>query len=235
MASWRACSVAVAALAFVVAGTAGAGPAGAAPPGGWMAGPGLAVQESLTLAVDHIGAKAWGAGEDGQIGDGVPFGSNVPINYAGLTSGVRHIVTRGLHTLAALADGTVVASGYNGDGELGDGTIIERLSAVPVVGLTGVTQVAAGLNFSMALRSDGTVWAWGANYRGQLGDGTTTGRLTPVQVVGLTGVTQIAAGDGNTAVALRSDGTVWAWGENTLGQIGDGSTTNRLSPVQVVG
>ncbi len=233
---WRTGGTALAALALVLAGTAVAGPAGAALPGTQAARPTPARQVvPLALPVDHIGGKAWGPGVDGQIGDGVPFDSPVPINYAGLTSGVRQVVTGGLHTLAVLADGTVLASGYNGYGELGDGSYTERLSAVPVLGLTGVIQVAAGSNFSLALRWDGTVWAWGANFRGQLGDGTGVGRTTAVRVLGLTGVTQIAASDGNTAVALRSDGTVWAWGDNVLGQIGDGTTATRYSPVQVLG
>ncbi len=236
MSRWRTHGTALVVLALTAAGTTGAGAALAAPAGGRIAQSAAAGRGvTLALPVDHIGGKAWGPGDSGQIGDGVPFDSSVPVNYAGLTSGVRQVVTGGLHTLAVLADGTVLASGYNGSGELGDGTYTQRLSAVPVLGLTGVTQVAAGLNFSMALRTDGTVWAWGANFRGQLGDGTGVDRLTPVRVGGLTGVTQIAAGTGNTAVALRSDGTVWAWGENVIGQIGDGTTTNRFSPVPVAG
>jgi alpha-tubulin suppressor-like RCC1 family protein len=105
---------------------------------------------------------------------------------------------------------------------------------VQVSGLTGVVQVAAGFDSSLALRSDGTVWAWGFNQDGQLGDGTTTSRLTPVQVVGLTKVTQIAAGRFHS-LAVRSDGTTVAWGYNNHGQLGDGTTTNRTTPVAVSG
>jgi alpha-tubulin suppressor-like RCC1 family protein len=84
------------------------------------------------------------------------------------------------------------------------------------------------------LRSDGTVWAWGNNWQGQLGDnGTTPWRLTPFQVPGLSGVVAIAAG-AHHSLALRSDGSVWAWGLNRDGQLGDGTTTNRLSPLQVI-
>jgi alpha-tubulin suppressor-like RCC1 family protein len=86
------------------------------------------------------------------------------------------------------------------------------------------------------LKSDGTVWAWGANGSGQLGDGTTTDSPMPVQVAGLSGVTvtAIAAGEFHT-VALASDGTVWAWGSNSNGQLGDGTTTDSPMPVQVTG
>jgi alpha-tubulin suppressor-like RCC1 family protein len=96
---------------------------------------------------------------------------------------------------------------------------------VQVPGLAGMTQVATGLGFDLALRSDSTVWGWGLNAFGQLGDGNTGSSGTPVQVAGLTGVTQIAAGNA-FSLAVRSDGTVWAWGWNGYGQLGDGSTTD---------
>jgi hypothetical protein len=89
----------------------------------------------------------------------------------------------------------------------------------------------------LARKSDGTVWAWGRNAYGNLGDGSTTNRLTPVQVLGasgkgtLTGVAAVSAG--GASVALKSDGTVWAWGDNSQGQVGDASTRVRKSPVQI--
>jgi alpha-tubulin suppressor-like RCC1 family protein len=130
--------------------------------------------------------------------------------------------------------GSVSGWGYNGVGELGDGTLTDRLSAVQVPNLTGVIAVSAGLDHSLAVRADGTVWAWGANGYGQLGDGSTTTRRSPVRVPGLTGVTAVAAG-AYQSLALRSDGTVWSWGFNALGQLGDGTTTDRRLPVAVSG
>ena len=95
--------------------------------------------------------------------------------------------------------------------------------------------ISGGGYHSLALKKDGTVWAWGHNEYGQLGDGTQTlGRLTPVQVSGLSGVIAIAAGEYHS-LALKSDGTVWAWGGNYEGQLGDGTTNNKLTPVQVSG
>jgi alpha-tubulin suppressor-like RCC1 family protein len=119
---------------------------------------------------------------------------------------------------------------------LGDGSAANSTVPALVPGLTGVTQISAGLGFDLALRSDGTVWAWGGNGFGELGDGTTATipNSTPTQVTGLTGVTQIAAGYGS-GLALRSDGTVWAWGWNEFGQLGDGTTTDSDVPVQVTG
>ncbi|MDG4551260.1 MAG: hypothetical protein P9G45_12725 [Candidatus Contendobacter sp.] len=88
---------------------------------------------------------------------------------------------------------------------------------------------------TVALKGDGTVWAWGNNATGQLGDGTTnTKRTSPVQARGLTNVVASAAGGLHT-VALKGDGTVWAWGRNKEGQLGDGTATDRPTPVQVIG
>jgi hypothetical protein len=109
-----------------------------------------------------------------------------------------------------------------------------------VSGLTSVTAIAGGGEHSLALKSDGTVWAWGKGQSGQLGDGNfySTGNLgvaTPVQVIGLTNVTAIAAG-GVHSLALKSDGTVWAWGGNESGQLGDGIFfIGEAAPVQVIG
>ena len=105
--------------------------------------------------------------------------------------------------MALKNDGSVVAWGNNGYGQLGDGTTTDRLSPTAVPGLTGVTAIAAGGHHTVALRYDGTVVAWGRNSNGQLGDGTTTDRLSPTAVPGLTGVTAIVAGDYHT-VALKT-------------------------------
>ena len=102
-----------------------------------------------------------------------------------------------------------------------------------VKNLSGAIAVTAGLDHSLALKSDGTVWAWGNNVVGQLGDGSTIReRVSPGQVNGLSDVVAVKAGRGHN-LALRKDGTVWAWGNNHLGQLGDNSTTQRNTPVQV--
>src|SRR5262249_46160002 len=139
-------------------------------------------------------------------------------------------------SLALTSDGSVWAWGANSAGELGTGTVTNSSVPVKVAGLTGVIKVAAGSSHSLALRSDGTGWAWGDNVSGQLGNGASTASQdTPVQVYGLTGITQIAAG-GLFSIALRSDGTVWAWGDNSMGQLGNNSITPRSDvPVRVAG
>jgi len=106
-----------------------------------------------------------------------------------------------------------------------------------VPGLTGIVQVAAGAH-TLAVDSSGMVWAWGEDYSGELGNGTRNqppGAFpSPALVPGLTGVTSVAVGDG-FSLALRSDGTVWAWGWNREGELGDGTTVDKDRPEQVPG
>src|SRR6266404_4147836 len=123
------------------------------------------------------------------------------------------------------------AWGWNGIGQLGDATTIDRHTPVQVQNLSGVTAVDAGQGHNLALKSDGTVWGWGLNCSGELGDGTTIDRHTPVQVQNLSGVRCVASGDDHS-LALKSDGTVWTWGRNMFGELGDGTITDRHTSVQ---
>jgi alpha-tubulin suppressor-like RCC1 family protein len=190
-------------------------------------------QHSLALKANGD-VLAWGRGTEGQLGDGTGLNRNDPVF---VLSGAAGVSGGDNHSLAVMADGSVRAWGVNG-GRLGDGTTTTRLSPVQSTGLTNVIAVAAGFDHSLALKSDGTVWAFGTNTFGQLGDDSTTTRTAAVQVVGLSGVTAIAAGDG-FSLAVQGDGAgvgmVWAWGRNTLGQLGDGSTLPRTVPVRAIG
>jgi alpha-tubulin suppressor-like RCC1 family protein len=144
------------------------------------------------------------------------------------------IVAGQLHTCALRTDSGVTCWGWNGDGQLGDGTTTDRATPVPVSGLTSeVVAVAAGFDQTCALLVGGGVECWGGNVEGELGDGTRTERDEPVAVSGLTsGVKAIAAG-GNHTCALVGGGGVECWGYNAFGQLGDGTTTERLTPVAV--
>ena len=173
---------------------------------------------------------AWGYNGYGQLGDGTTTNCSTPVQVSGLT-GVVQVSAGRYHSLALKSNGTVWAWGDNAWGQLGDGSPTQRTTPVQVSGLTGVVQVSGGNAHSLALKSDGTVWAWGVNDLGQLGDGGTESySLLPVQVSNLTGVVQVSGG-GLHSLALKSDGTVWAWGYN-WGALGDGTITERHTPVQ---
>jgi alpha-tubulin suppressor-like RCC1 family protein len=189
---------------------------------------------TLTVATTHYAAVAWGQNLYRQLGNGSLVSlSDVPVTVSGLKF-VTAIAAGGRHSLALLANGTVVAWGENEFGQLGDGSTDIASIPAPVSGLTGVKAIAAGENHSLALLSNGTVMAWGDNENGQLGDGGTQESEVPVTVKGLTGVKAIAAG-GNHSLALLSNGTVMAWGDNESGQLGNGATKSSTAPVAVRG
>ncbi len=179
-------------------------------------------------------ARCWGRGQRGQLGDGsVNSMRPVPVAVVGLT-GVTAISAGGEHTCALLLDGTVKCWGYNANGQLGDGTTLQRTAPVTVSGLSDAVGVSTGRHFSCAVRSDGTARCWGYNSTGQLGDGTTTQRTTPVTVSGLADAVELSAG-GAHACARLSDGTGRCWGRNPSGQLGDGTMVMRTTPVAVSG
>ncbi len=192
-----------------------------------------------SLAVKSDGTVwAWGDNMYGQLGDGTTTGRNTLVQVSGL-SGVIAVAGGYYHNLAVKSDGTVWAWGYNASNQLGDGTYTDRYTPAQVTNLSGVIAVVAGGHHSLAVKSDGTVWAWGWNGYGQLGDGTTMRRTYPVQVSGLSGVIAVVASggdfssDGVHGLAVKSDGTVCAWGSNWAGQLGIGTTTSSYTPVQV--
>lgn len=169
----------------------------------------------------------------GLLSNGDTIDKSSPVQVTSLT-GITAIAAGRTHSLFLKNDGTVWACGFNNSGQLGDGTTtIQRNTPVQVSGLTGITAIAAGRDHSLFLKNDGTVWACGGNWSGQLGNGTTNyDTITPVQIISLTGITAIAGGLAYS-LFLKNDGTVWACGQNGVGQLGDGTTTERHTPIQV--
>jgi len=187
-----------------------------------------------TIALKSDGTVwAWGYNCNGQLGNRTTTDSLAPVQAIGLSNVVDISCGGGMYTTIALkSDGTVWAWGQNDRGTLGNGTTTNSLVPVQVSGLSNVTAISG----CKALKSNGTVWAWGQNDFGQLGNGTTQDSLVPVQVSGLSNVVAISStGASDACLALKSDGTVWAWGRNDYGQLGNNTTQNKPLPVQVIG
>ena len=203
----------------------------------------LAAGHYHTMALKLDGTLwAWGRNTYGQLGDGTS-GNNktVPVQVVGVggsgyLADVVALAPASNHTIVLKSDGTVLSWGYNLKGQLGDGTIVQSTTPVQVSGLADVDCIAADGLHGMALKEDGTVWTWGNNQYGQLGNGTSGNyQMVPVQVAGISRVASMEGGQTHTVVC-KSDTTVWAWGNNNYGQIGDGTSGNfRTMPVLVSG
>jgi len=207
---------------------------------------------------------AWGENDEGQLGNG-PSGSNkslgtypkasiTPVKVTDLADIIA--IAAGLkHAIALRKDGTVWAWGNRDDGAIGDGDgkptgslrVLSATAPVAVRGLTGITQIAAGMTHNLALTRDGKVMSWGSNGAGELGVGTRATGWTPAEVTGLTNVVAIAAGSGQgtygVSAAVRQDGTLWVWGSGSSAQMGNGVSNpspddpggRNLLPLQVKG
>jgi alpha-tubulin suppressor-like RCC1 family protein len=216
---------------------------------------------TLTVSSDTK-AWAWGCNTSGQIGDGSLVHRNSPATVKHDASTQISTVTSVSggydHAMYLKSNGTVWVAGFNKYGQIGNGTkgdtqyvtipsqVRKGASSSPDDYLQGIVAIAAGSIQSFALKSNGTLWGWGYNYEGELGDGTNgsgSDKLSPVQVkkgtssspdAYLQDVIAVAAGDWHT-LALKSDGTVWAWGWNKYGQVGDDTEVDKNAPVQVKG
>lgn len=177
---------------------------------------------------------AWGDNAKGQLGDGSKTSRSTPVQVKGL-SNVVAIAGGERFSYALKADGTVWGWGDNSQGQLGNETTADSAVPVKVKGLSGIKEVRAGLYHGLALKQDGTVWSWGYTGLAPLGtDIAVTARLSPVQVSGLTGVKTIAAG-GLHNLAVTSDGSLWAWGSNEYGALGNGAVDSKFTPELVEG
>ena len=191
---------------------------------------------AISNSSNHV--NSWGNNSHGELGNETTNNSSSPVQVYGSNNSIA--IAGGTEAVYNLFEsngtGMVAAWGNNNYGQLGNGTINNSYSPYMISNFNNIVAIAGGGNTGYALKSDGTVWAWGYGAYGQLGNGSTTNAQTnPVQVSGLTNIISIA-GIGNTGYALKSDGTVWAWGFGTHGEIGNGSTSSsQTTPVQVSG
>ncbi|HVT06896.1 MAG TPA: hypothetical protein VHO67_05545 [Polyangia bacterium] len=180
--------------------------------------------------LDHT-LWCWGNNTSGQLGNGTTADSSTPVQVTALGTNVAEASAGDLFACARLTDGSAACWG---SGPLGDGTSTPSLSPVPVAALgTSVAEISTGDGTVCARRTDGTLWCWGFNAFGAVGDGTTTDRFSPTQVTTLGAtVATVSVGD-IFACAARTDGSVWCWGTNDHGELGDGTTTSHLLPAVV--
>jgi alpha-tubulin suppressor-like RCC1 family protein len=183
------------------------------------------------------GVKCWGANTYGQLGNESTADSAVPVNVKGLTSGVIQIVSGGAHACVLTTVGGVNCWGQNTAGQLGNNSTTNSSVPVDVSGLSsGVASISAGSKHTCASLINGSAQCWGSNEFGQLGNGSTNNSVIPVDVSGLDiHIRDISAGGGHTCVISDPGGAVKCWGKNDYGQLGNGTNTNSLIPVDVSG
>ena len=177
-----------------------------------------------------------GSNDVGQLGDNNVVTKSSPVQTICGGTNWKQTACGNKTTLAIKTDGTLWTWGQNNGGQLGDNTTIHKSSPVQTVaGGTNWKQVASGSDSSLAIKTDGTLWLWGFNTDGTLGDNTSISKSSPVQTVsGGTNWKYASCGYGYHNMAIKTDGTLWTWGFNNQGQLGDGTFTKRSSPVQTI-
>jgi alpha-tubulin suppressor-like RCC1 family protein len=224
-----------AAIAIAMAAPSGAVGAVSTPPVTSLAAGG----EQTCAVVAGGGAECWGAGFDGQLGngafaDGLSPVQSAPVAVSGLPDAVA-VSVGDVHVCALRSGGAVACWGYNGEGQLGNGGHTNLAAPIAVRGLANAVAVSAGEGHTCAVVSGGAVACWGYNREGELGDGTHANRAAPVAVRGLADATAVSAGGSGHSCALRSNATVACWGYNRFGELGDGTRRSRATPVAVRG
>ena len=174
----------------------------------------------------------WGRGSEGQLGTNDTTQRNTPVTtFAGGTNW-KQVSSGGYYTAAIKTDGTLWTWGRGTSGQLGTNGFVDKITPVTTfVGGTNWKQVSSGLSHTAAIKTDGTLWTWGPGSEGRLGNNDTITRFAPVTTfAGGTNWKQVSAGGAFTA-AIKTDGTLWTWGNGGYGRLGDNTTSSKLTPV----
>jgi alpha-tubulin suppressor-like RCC1 family protein len=193
------------------------------------------VQAGSTFGIRTNGNLwAWGSNSSGQLGIGNTTQETSPVQVG--SSAWKFVAPGSTHILGVQSDASLWAWGLNTSGQVGNGNTASPQS-IPVAILAGTTwkAAAAGCVHSLAVKSDGTLWAWGSNSVGQVGDGTTIDVTTGPKQIGIESTWMSVAAAYTSSFAIKSDGTLWAWGANNVGQLGDGTTTDVATGPKQIG
>ena len=193
-----------------------------------------------TIALKNDGTLwAWGSNNTGQLGNGTRTYYSSPIQVGALTNwkqidshDANGVIPYGL-VGAIKTDGTLWTWGDNIIGMLGNGTQTAYSSPIQIGALTNWKTISCGYSFMAAIKNDGTMWGWGGNQYGQLGNGTTSYYSSPIQIGALTTWKRLSSGGNSHRLAIKTDGTLWATGQNNFGQLGNGNNVYYSSPIQI--
>ena len=202
----------------------------------------ISAGNTFTIAIDKNGrAWGWGSGGNGRLGNNSSASQLTPITVGGLTKTFCQISAGGFTTIAIDRYGRAWGWGFNGSGQVGNGTVLQASTPVSVAGaIKTFCKISHGIegsgtSHSLAIDRYGRAWGWGNNGSGRLGNNSTTNQCTPVSVVGTTKTfCQISAGTAHS-LAIDRYGRVWSWGFGSSGQLGNNATVSQLTPVSVLG
>jgi len=195
----------------------------------------VSMGDDHTLAIKADGTMwSWGLNNNGQLGLNDTARRSSPVQVGSDTNWALIANIQGVFSLAIRTTGSLWAWGRNNDGQLGQNDIINRSSPVQIGAQTDWASVIGANDFSIAIKTTGTMWSWGNNSQGQLGQNiaTTIARSSPVQIGSDANWSKIS-GASDVGIAIRTTGSLWAWGDNSQGQLGQGNVTKRSSPVQI--
>jgi alpha-tubulin suppressor-like RCC1 family protein len=177
---------------------------------------------------------SWGYGQQGQLGLGSTGDVRTTPTQVGSATNWKIISTSNRIAFGIKTDNTLWSWGGGYQGGLGTGSTSDTGNPTQIGNNTTWKLISAGYYNGAAIKTDGTLWTWGYNYYGNLGDGTTANKSSPVQIFGGGTNWKEVSNGGNSCAAIKTDGTLWMWGGNSTGCLGDGTTANKSSPVQTL-